>query len=77
MNEQKIKRPYTEKRKASNRKWDSQNYDRMSFTMKKGEKQIVAEHAAKIGESVNVFLRRAVLEQIERDNTSALNDDSQ
>ena len=75
MNEQKTKRPYTEKRKASNKKWDSKNYDRMSFTMKKGEKQIVSDHAAKTGESVNVFIRRAVLEQIKRDNESSSQND--
>lgn len=68
MEEKAKKRTYNEKVRNSNRKWDSQNLDRISVAFKKGEKEVIQEHAAKNNESMNAFIHRAVFSQIERDN---------
>ena len=60
-------RPYTEKRKKSNQKWDAENLDRISIALPKGRKEIIKDHALQRGESVNAFIIRAVDNQIERD----------
>ena len=51
----------SERKKASNRKWDSQNLDRMSFTVPKGQKATVEAAAKAAGESVNQYTQRALL----------------
>ena len=51
----------SEKKKASNKKWDSQNLDRMSFTVPKGQKATVEAAAKEVGESVNQYTQRALL----------------
>ncbi len=61
-------RPYTEKRKKSNQKWDAENLDRISIALPKGRKEIIKDHALQRGESVNAFIIRAVDNQMERDN---------
>ena len=43
----------SEKKKASNRKWDANNLDRMSFTVPKGQKATVEAAAKEAGESIN------------------------
>lgn len=53
--------PYTEKKKASNRKWDSENLDRLSFTVPKGQKAAIQAAAKQAGESVNQFTQGALL----------------
>lgn len=60
---------YTENKKKSNRKWDAANLDRLSLALPKGKKDIIKEHAASQGESVNSFIGRAIDNQIERDNS--------
>jgi len=40
------------------------NYDRINLTVKKGKKEIIAEHATKSGESVNAFINRIIDENI-------------
>lgn len=52
---------YNEKKKASNRKWDTANIDRISFTVPKGQKQAIEAAAKAAGESVNLFTQRALL----------------
>lgn len=59
---------YTEKKRASNQKWDAANLDRISIALPKGRKEIIKDHALQRGESVNAFIIRAVDNQIERDN---------
>ena len=39
-----------------------------------GEKHVIEEHASSLGESVNAFVRRAIIETMERDNHNKLND---
>lgn len=60
-------RPYTEKRKAANEKWDAANLDRISIALPKGRKEIIKDHALQRGESMNAFIIRAVDNQMERD----------
>ena len=42
---------YTEAKKRNNRAWDSNNLDRLSFTLPKGQKATVKAAADKAGES--------------------------
>lgn len=59
---------YTEKKKISNQKWDSENLDRMSIALPKGMKDQIREHAAAMGDkSANAFISRAISETMERD----------
>ena len=58
---------YTEAKKINNRKWDSENLDRMSIALPQGEKERIKAHAEKRGESANAFIKRAIAETIERD----------
>lgn len=42
-------------------------FEELRFLVPKGEKQLIVEHAASRGESINVFLNRAVKETMQRD----------
>lgn len=53
--------PYTEKKKVSNRKWDSENLDRISYTVPKGQKATIQAAAQAAGESVNQYTQGALL----------------
>ena len=61
-------RPYTEKRKTANKKWDTKNLDRISVALPKGYKDRIKEHAENRGEKMSSFIKRAITEQIDRDN---------
>ena len=52
---------YTEAQKRNNRAWDSNNLDRLSFTLPKGQKATVKAAADKAGESVNQYTQGALL----------------
>lgn len=58
------------KRKA---KWQNdyiaKTYDRINLTVPKGQKEVIQEHAAARGESVNGFIGRAITETMQRDQT--------
>lgn len=58
---------YSEVTKRATYKYRSK-FEEIRFLVPKGERQVIAEHAARRGESVNVFLNRAVKEIMERDN---------
>ena len=45
-----------------------QKFDNVQFRVPKGEREPIALHAEKMGESLNQFLRRAVAETIARDD---------
>ena len=62
---------YTEKKRDSNRKWDTANLDRISIALPKGQKDIIRTHADARGESINAFIGRAIENQIERDKEEA------
>lgn len=61
--------------KASTRaqnKYISKAYDRVNLTLPKGQKEVIQAHANKHdGGSVNGFIKRAINNQIERDNEKA------
>ena len=52
---------YNEKKKASNRKWDAANIDRISFTVPKGQKATIEAAAKAAGESVNQSTQHALV----------------
>ena len=54
----------------ANRKWNEKAYDRISVTVKKGQRAVIADHARDQGETVNGFIKRAIRETMERDNVS-------
>ena len=51
---------YTEKKKISNRKWDSENLDRISIAAPKGTKERWKQAAEKCGQSLNHFIYETV-----------------
>lgn len=54
-------RKYTEARKENNKKWDSENIDRLSLALPKGQKEIIQAAAAASGEkSVNAWIGKAI-----------------
>ena len=55
-----------EQRKASNERYLAK-LDRVVFRVPMGEKDVIQEHAKRIGESTNAFIVRAVYAQMERD----------
>ena len=52
-------------------KYVKNNYDRINVTFPKGYKEKVKTIAQKTGESVNGYIKKAVDERIERDNTKS------
>ncbi len=59
---------YSEARKNANKNWDSKNLDRLSIALPKGSKEALKAHAESQGESVNSFIKRAIMEVTEMDN---------
>ena len=59
--------PLTEKKKASNAKWDSVNLKRMSLAVPVDLHERMTDHVRVTGESVNGFIKRAIDETITRD----------
>ena len=54
-------RKYTEARKENNKKWDSENLDRLSLALPKGHKEVIQAAAAASGEkSVNAWIGAAI-----------------
>ena len=53
---------------AAQNRYIAKKYNRINLTVDKGEKEIIAAHAEKRGESVNGFINRAIREAIRRDN---------
>ena len=65
---------YTEARKKANKAWDSENLDRISIALPKGDKDIYKSHAESCGESLNAFIKRALQNQLERDTEKTQKD---
>lgn len=59
---------YSEARKNANKNWDSKNLDRISIALPKGSKDELKAHAGGQGESINAFIKRAIMEVTEMDN---------
>lgn len=47
-------------------KWMKNNYDFVSLTLPKGDKEKIQAYAATRGESVNALIRRLLAEEMER-----------
>ena len=56
----------TEAQKRARDKWLTEKVEDIRFRVPKGKKAIIQEHAAKLGESVNAFINRAVDEALAR-----------
>ena len=50
-------------------RYNAKAYDEIKVRVPKGKKDIVQDHAARMGESVNAFINRAIDEAMERDST--------
>ena len=61
-------RGLTEARRRANKKYINERLDEIKFRVPKGERDLLKQHAEKMGESVNAFIYRAVKETMERDN---------
>jgi len=59
--------PITEKHKKYTAEYVKANYDDFKMRMPKGKRELVKEHAAITGESMNAFINRAIDETIQRD----------
>lgn len=59
----------TEKKKASNAKWDAANLKRMSLAVPVDLHDRMQEHVKETGETVNGFIKRAIDETISRDKS--------
>lgn len=57
----------TEAKREANKRYN-EKLEMISIRVPKGEPNLFKAHAAKQGESLTAFLRRAALETIERDN---------
>lgn len=59
--------PLSEARKRANAKYIAKAYDRIELKVKKGQKDILKEHATSRGESLNSFINRAISETMKHD----------
>ena len=59
-------------RQMANRKYNEKAYDRVELKVKKGRKADIQAHAAGRGESLNVFINRAIDEALAREDTKRL-----
>lgn len=59
-------KPSEAQKKATKKYHDS--LDEVKIRVPKGDKQIIIDHATSRGESMTVFIRRAIAEAMERDN---------
>ena len=58
---------YTESAKKATYKY-REKFERLNFTVLKGKRQEIVDHATAHGESLNAFVNRAVAETMDRDN---------
>lgn len=58
--------PLSEKRKASNERWDKKNLVRMSLAVPVSLHEKMSEYIKETGETMNGFIKRAISEAIER-----------
>lgn len=59
----------SEARKKANEKYNAKAYDQIKVLVKKGQRDVIKAHAEKQGESLNGFIKRAIDEAVERDNS--------
>ncbi len=49
-------------------KYESANYDKVLLRLEKGKREKIKAHAESMGETTNGFIKRAIDNQISRDN---------
>lgn len=59
--------PLSEKKKASNAKWDAENLKRMSLAVPCSLYDRMKEYTQVTGETMNGFIKRAITETLEKD----------
>lgn len=52
---------------AANNRYTAKAYDRISFLVPKGQRELIQQHAKDRGESTNAFILRAVMAAIAHD----------
>lgn len=60
--------PLSEKKKASNAKWDAVNLKRLSLAVPCSLHDRMKEYTERTGETMNGFIKRAILEALEKEN---------
>ena len=60
--------PASAARLKANAKWDKKAYDKVLLRLPKGKKDIIQNHTAKHGQSLNAFIVRAIDEAMQNDN---------
>lgn len=63
--------PLSEARRKAIAKYDAKTYKRTTVKRKINEFEEMKAHAAAMGESLNMFINRAITAQIERDNAES------
>ena len=58
--------PYTNAQKEATARYNKKKYDRISVVVPKGQRQVIADFAAKQGKSLNRFIRDAIDEQMNK-----------
>ena len=58
------KRPYTEAQKASAKKWDSKNLERLSIAFPVGSLEQIKKAAVSVGMSQNAFCKTAIMSAV-------------
>ena len=58
--------PYTDAQKEATARYNKKKYDRISVVVPKGQRQVIADFAAKQGKSLNRFIRDAIDEQMKK-----------
>lgn len=62
--------PISKAQQKAVNKYVKSNYDRINLTVPKGERATIQAHAEQQGESTTAFIKRAIRETMERDNTA-------
>ena len=62
----------TEAHKRAYKKWQEEKVDDLRIRVPKGQREVIREHAASQGETINAFVFRAITEAIEHDNQKQL-----
>ena len=58
--------PYTDAQKEATARYNKKKHDRISVVVPKGQRQVIADFAAKQGKSLNRFIRDAIDEQMNK-----------
>lgn len=51
---------------AVKNRWNEKAYDRIAFFVPKGKRDLIKEHAARSGESVNALINRLIDEDMQK-----------